>query len=69
MEGKLVGPIDIEIGSNTYQDNISVAPIEDVMLLRLQFLKNIGASAHFASDNLTVWGEKISNEFQGHRRP
>ena len=50
MEGKLVGPIDIKIGSNTYQDNIYVAPIEDDMLLGLQFLKKIGASAHLGSE-------------------
>ena len=63
MEGKLVGPIDIKIGSNTYQDNIYVAPIEDDMLLGLQFLKKIGASAHLASDTLTVSGENIQMNF------
>ena len=60
MKGKLVGPIDIKIGSNTYQDKIYVAHTEDDILLGLQFLNRIGASAHLASDTLTVSGENMN---------
>ena len=50
MEGRVVGPINIKIGKNLYNEEIYVAPIEDDMLLGLKFLRKIGASSHMAND-------------------
>ena len=59
MQGKTVGPVKILIGNTTYEDNIYVAPIEDKMLLGLNFLRRVGASAHLASDILTTGNEQV----------
>ena len=48
MQGKIVGPVKILL-------DIYVAPIEDEMLLN--FLTRVGASAHLASDILTIGNE------------
>ena len=63
MEGRVVGPINIKIGKNLYNEEIYVAPIEDDMLLGLKFLRKIGASADLANDILTIKDEKIPMQF------
>ena len=55
----------ILIGNTTYEDNIYVAPIEDKMLLGLNFLRRVGASAHLASDILTIGNEQVKMKFGG----
>ena len=63
MEGRVVGPINIKIGKNLYNEEIYVAPIEDDMLLGLKFLRKIGASADVANDILTIKDEQIPMQF------
>ena len=67
MQGKIVGPVKILIGNTTYEDNIYVAPIEDKMLLGLNFLRRVGsrASAHLASDILTIGNGQLKMKFGG----
>lgn len=65
MKGKIVGPVKISLGNKVYNEHVYVAPIEDKMLLGLGFLRKIGASAHLASDVLTIGNEKIPMKFGG----
>ncbi|KAH3801425.1 hypothetical protein DPMN_155075 [Dreissena polymorpha] len=39
MNGSIVGPVTIQLGDMVFKERVYVAPIEDYMLLGLDFLK------------------------------
>ncbi|MCU7901934.1 MAG: reverse transcriptase family protein [Candidatus Thiodiazotropha sp. (ex Lucinoma aequizonata)] len=43
MEGIVIGPVEMQLGTTVYVEDIYVAPIEDDMLLGFDFLKKYGA--------------------------
>ena len=44
MYGYIVGPVHLQLGKRKYSMNLYVAPIEDEMLLGLDFLRTYGVS-------------------------
>ena len=59
MSGKLVGPVDIQLGSHTFHDFIFVAPIVDDMLLGLDLMKKYGFLIDIPAEELLIKGIRI----------
>ncbi len=49
MKGFVVGPLTLTLGGQEFQENVYVAPIEDDMLLGLDFLRRHGLRLTFPS--------------------
>ena len=62
MKGQVVGPLRVEIGSEPFMEEVYVAPIEDDMLLGLDFLRKHDVDIHIKDMNLVLNGRKISME-------
>jgi predicted aspartyl protease len=53
-------PIELDIGKKTYSESMYVAPIEDDMLLGLDFLLKHQANVNLGSQRLEIGNEKLS---------
>ena len=54
MESFVTSPVDIIIGSTSFQWNVYVAPIDDDMLLGLDFLKYHNVIVDLVKDELVI---------------
>lgn len=57
----VVGPVNRTIGNRVYQENVYVAPIQDGMLLGLEFMQNHGMTIGIPRGNDIEPGIMISN--------
>ena len=60
MNGVRLEPIEMGIGKKTYSESMYVAPIEDDMLLGLDFLLKHQANVNLGSQSLEIGNEKLS---------
>ena len=44
MHGRVIGPIQLELGNMVFEEDVYVAPIRDDMLLGLDFMRKHGAT-------------------------
>ena len=58
MNGYIVGPVDIELGTRLMQVNVYVAPIEDDMLLGFDLLRAHGIDLQMSEGQLKI-GEEV----------
>lgn len=59
MNGYIVGPVSIKLGSQTFTTNVYVAPIFDDMLLGFDFLKGNGIDICMSRGQMGVKGEQL----------
>ena len=59
MIGFVVGPVTLKLGSKTFSEFIYVAPIEDDMLLGINFLSKQGINLNLKESVLSLGSEKI----------
>jgi hypothetical protein len=59
MNGYIAGPFQVVIGTHQFSVEIYVAPIEEEMLLGLDFLEANGVSLHLKEKKLQIAGEVI----------
>ena len=59
MNGYIAGPFQVVIGTHQFSVEIYVAPIEEKMLLGLDFLEANGVSLHLKEKKLQIAGEVI----------
>ena len=61
IKGFIIGPLALQIGSHVYEEEVYVAPIEDKMLLGLDFLRRNKISINLGQekDYLEVNEQKI----------
>jgi hypothetical protein len=52
MNGFIVGPVKLRIGGRYFNENIYVAPIEDDMLLGIDFIYREGAVVNTRNETL-----------------
>jgi hypothetical protein len=60
MNGYTAGPFQVDLGTHQFSIEIYVAPIEEEMLLVLDFLEANGVSLHLKQKKLQITGEVIS---------
>ena len=60
MNGTVVGPVTLQLGSQKFTEELYVAPLADDMLLGLDFLGKHRASIHLYQPRLQLGGENIS---------
>jgi predicted aspartyl protease len=60
MNGYIAGPFQVVLGTHQFSVEIYVAPIEEEMLLGLDFLEANGVSLHLKEKKLQIAGEVIS---------
>ncbi len=60
MNGFVVGPMHISIGNQTFEENIHVAPIQNDMLLGLDFLRRHQALINIPESYIQIGGENIA---------
>lgn len=60
MKGCVIGPVAIKIGSLNIKENLHVAPIEDDMLIGLDFLTKYHAKINIPDSSITLGQEKIA---------
>ena len=63
IRGMIAGPLDITLGRQCFQENIYVAPIEDDMLLGIDFLRRHKIDILIQDSILVLYGEKIAMDF------
>ena len=59
MNGYIAGPFQVVLGTHQFSVEIYVAPIEEEMLLGLDFLEANGVSLHLKEKKLQIAGEVI----------
>jgi hypothetical protein len=59
MNGYIAGPFQVVLGTHLFTVEIYVAPIEEDMLLGLDFLEANGVSLHLKEKELQISGEVI----------
>jgi hypothetical protein len=59
MNGYIAGPFQVVLGTHLFTVEISVAPIEEDMLLGLDFLEANGVSLHLKEKELQISGDVI----------
>ena len=59
MNGNIAGPFQVVLGTHQFSVEIYVAPIEEEMLLGLDFLEANGVSLHLKEKKLQITGEVI----------
>ena len=59
MDGYIAGPFEVVLGTHQFSGEIYVAPIEEEMLLGLDFLEANGVSLHLKEKELQIAGEVI----------
>ena len=59
MQGSVVGPVKLQLGSKTCEHHLYVAPIEDNMLLGLDVLKQLEVKLDMSKDELVLGTEKL----------
>ncbi|KAH3720686.1 hypothetical protein DPMN_063590 [Dreissena polymorpha] len=59
MNGSIVGPVTIQLGDMVFQERVYVAPIEDCMLLRLDFLTKHGATIDIVGATMCLNGQVV----------
>jgi hypothetical protein len=55
----IVGPVKLEVGSKSYCTDVYVAPIDDDMLLGLDFLKRRQAITDLKNNTFTIGNDQI----------
>jgi hypothetical protein len=60
MNGYIANPFQVILGTHQFSVEIYVAPIEEEMLLGLDFLEANGVSLHLKEKKLQIAGEVIS---------
>ena len=68
INGYIAGPFQVDLGTHQFSVEIYVAPIEEEMLLGLDFLEANGVSLHLNEKKLHITGEVISMSW-GARSP
>ncbi len=68
MKGFVVGPVTLTLGGQDFQENIYVAPIEDDLLLGLDFLRRHGAQINLPLSFIWIGGIVIPMESPGLER-
>lgn len=63
MKGIVVGPVSIRLGTREFSEDLYVAPIEDDMLLGVDFLHKHGVNIHIRQSRLQLGKEFIPMEF------
>ena len=59
MNGYIAGPFEVVLGTDQFSVEMYVAPIEEEMLLGLDFLEANGVSLHLKEKELHIAGEVI----------
>ena len=59
MQGYLVPNVPITVGSQTFLHTVCVAPIKDICLLGLDFLKATGSQLGLGQDVLRICGDAV----------
>jgi hypothetical protein len=59
MNGNIAGPFQVVLGTHQFSVEIYVAPIEEEMLLGLDFLEANGVSLHLKEKKLQITGEVL----------
>jgi predicted aspartyl protease len=59
MNGYIAGPFQVVLGTHQFSVEIYVAPLEEEMLLGLDFLEANGVSLHLKEKKLQIAGEEI----------
>jgi hypothetical protein len=65
MNGSIVGPVTIQLGDMVFQERVYVAPIEDCMLLGLDFLKKHGATIDIVGATMCLNGQVVPMAQEG----
>ena len=63
MKGVVVGPVRIQLGQQHFDEDVHVAPIEDDMLLGLDFLRRHRIDVHIKDMELVMENQAIPMEF------
>ena len=69
MQGQVVGPVRIRLGSEDFMEEVYVAPTEDDMLLGLDFLRRHEVDVQIKDMNLVLKGKKIPMELGSTQGP
>ena len=59
MKGMIVGPVALKLGDQSFSVDIYVAPIEEEMLLGLDFLRQHGVTIHLQQSHLRIGDKHI----------
>ena len=59
MVGRIIGPVSIKLGNVIFPTSVHVAPINNGMLLGLDFLLRIGAGINLKEQHLVVTGATV----------
>ena len=59
IPGFITYPVAMQLGKQTFQERVYVAPISDDMLLGHDLLHHLGAKIDLKADSLIIKGEKI----------
>ena len=59
MQGSVVGPVKLHLGSKTFEHYLYVAPIENNMLPGLDVLKQLEVKLDMSKDELVLGSEKL----------
>ena len=59
MKGFIVGPVNVQLGSLTFEEDLYVAPIQDEMLLGIDILQERKINIETSKSCLHIQGEKI----------
>ncbi|KAH3707439.1 hypothetical protein DPMN_066845 [Dreissena polymorpha] len=65
MNGSVVGPVTIQLGGMVFQERVYLAPIEDCMLLGLDFLKKHGATIDIVGATMCLNGQVVPMSQEG----
>ena len=68
MKTFIIGPVDIEIGSRIYPSDVYVAPIEDDMLLGLDFLHKYNVVLNCSKTIFVINGETLPMDYENQRK-
>ena len=63
MKGMIAGPVALKLGSRNFSADVYVAPIEDEMLLGLDFLRQQGVTIHIQHSRLQIGDEHIPMKY------
>ncbi len=69
LSGAVIGPITLGLGTKCYQEQVYVAPIEDDMLLGLDFLRKHQVSIMMPQGELHLPGETIKLKMTPSSKP
>ena len=62
LKGFIIEPLKLQLGSQTFKENIYIAPISDEMLLGHDLLHHLGVLLDMHSNTLVLNDEKIPVE-------